>query len=66
MGVAASPTGKGMGSPGYYFQLEPGGKHFIGIGLFMPEADKLAKIRQEIDYNGEKLGKIFKDKKFKK
>jgi len=66
MGVAASATGKGMGTPGYYFQLEPGNNSFIGCGLFMPEPEKLAKIRQEIDYNGDKLVKIFKDRKFKK
>lgn len=66
MGVAVSPSGKGMGTPGYYFQAEPGNKSFIASGLFMPEGDKLAKIRQEIDYNADKLARIFKDKKFTK
>jgi uncharacterized protein (TIGR02453 family) len=64
-GAAFSPSGKGMGTPGYYFQIQPGNKSFVAIGLFMPEPDKLAKVRQEIDYNGDKLLKIFNEKKFK-
>jgi uncharacterized protein (TIGR02453 family) len=32
----------------------------------MPEPDKLAKVRQEIDYNGDQLSKIVSNKKFKK
>jgi uncharacterized protein (TIGR02453 family) len=65
MGVAFSSTGKGMGTPGYYFQAEPGNKSFLGVGLFMPIPENLAKIRQEIDYNGEKLKRIMNDRKFK-
>lgn len=65
MSAAFSPVGKGMGKPGYYFQLEPGNKSFAGIGLFQPVPEYLAKIRQEIDYNGDRLETIFKEKKFK-
>jgi len=65
MGAAISSVGKGLGSPGYYFQLQPDGKSFVGIGLFQPEPEKLAKVRQEIDYNGDALKKIFSEKKFK-
>ncbi|MBL0741564.1 DUF2461 domain-containing protein [Chryseolinea lacunae] len=65
MSVALSSTGKGMGTPGYYFQLEPGNKSFVAVGLFQPIPENLAKIRQEIDYTGETLGKIVNDKKFK-
>ena len=32
----------------------------------MPDAPMLAKVRQEIDYNGERLEKVLADKKFKK
>ena len=32
----------------------------------MPAPENLAKIRQEIDYSGDQLLKIFKEKKFKK
>ena len=34
--------------------------------MFQPVPDNLIKIRQEIDYNGAALEKIFKEKKFKK
>lgn len=66
MGASFSPSGKGMGIPGYYLHLEPGDKSFVATGLFMPEPDKLAKVRQEIDYNGDQLSKIVSNKKFKK
>lgn len=65
MSAALSSTGKGMGTPGYYFQLEPGDKSFVAVGLFQPIPENLAKIRQEIDYTGDKLAKILNDKKFK-
>ena len=64
-GAAISSVGKGLGMPGYYFQLQPGNHSFVAVGLFQPEPDKLAKVRQEIDYNGAQLEKIFKEKKFK-
>lgn len=66
MSAAISSGGKTMGIPGYYFQLEPGGKSFVAAGMYMPEAETLSKIRQEIDYNGERLQKILKEPKFKK
>jgi uncharacterized protein (TIGR02453 family) len=55
-----------MGAPGYYFQVEPGGKSFVAAGLYMPEPETLSKVRQEIDYNGERLEKVLKDAKFRK
>ncbi len=66
MGVAFSAVGKTMGTPGYYFQLEPGNKSFVAMGLFMPPPENLAAIRQEIDYNGEALKNLFSEAKFKK
>ena len=66
LGVAFSSVGKSMATPGYYFQLEPGNKSFVAMGLFMPQSENLASIRQEIDYNGEALKKVFVDAKFKK
>lgn len=42
--------GKALNSAGYYLNLEPG-NCFLAGGLYMPEPDVLAKIRQEIDYN---------------
>jgi uncharacterized protein (TIGR02453 family) len=65
LSAAFSPVGKGMGKPGYYFQLEPGNKSFVGIGLFQPIPEYLAQIRQEIDYSGDRLTALVKEKKFK-
>ncbi len=61
-----SPGGKGMGVPGYYFQIEPGNKSMVAAGMYQPSPENLAKIRQEIDYNGEQLIQILKERKFKK
>ena len=61
-----SPAGKGMGVPGYYFQIEPGNKSMVAAGMYQPSPENLAKIRQEIDYSGDQLVNILKEKKFKK
>jgi uncharacterized protein (TIGR02453 family) len=60
-----SPEGKGMGLPGYYFQIAPGDS-FVAAGMYHPDPENLAKIRQEIDYNGDRLDALLKEKKFKK
>lgn len=65
MGAGFSPNGKLVQEPGYYLHIQPGGS-FVAGGIYMPDPANLSKIRQEIDYNGEKLEKIMKDKKFKK
>jgi uncharacterized protein (TIGR02453 family) len=65
MGAGISPGGRMMQEPGYYIHLEPK-KSFIAGGLYMPEPGNLAKIRQEMDYNGPSLEKIVKSKSFKK
>ena len=66
MSAAISSGGKTMGVPGYYFQLEPGGKSFVAAGMYMPMPETLGKIRQEIDYNGQRLDEILKVARFKK
>lgn len=65
MGAGFSAHGKMEQEPGYYIHIEPG-NCFVAGGLYMPNAENLAKVRQEIDYNAEVLLKILKDKKFKK
>lgn len=65
MGAGFSPNGKLVQEPGYYLHIEPG-RSFLAGGIYMPDPSNLSKIRQEIDYNGEKLEKILKDKKFMK
>lgn len=66
MGAGFSPHGKMEQEPGYYIHLEPGNKSFVAGGIYMPDAEKLAKIRQEIDYNAGAFLKILKEKKFSK
>jgi uncharacterized protein (TIGR02453 family) len=66
MGAGFSPNGKLVQEPGYYIHIEPGNKSFLAGGLYMPDAANLAKVRQEIDYNGDRLNKILKEKAFKK
>ena len=66
MGAGISPNGKLIQEPGYYIHIQPGNKSFVAGGIYMPDAGNLAKIRQEIDYNGEKLRKIFNQASFKK
>ncbi|MFY0608183.1 MAG: DUF2461 domain-containing protein [Cyclobacteriaceae bacterium] len=62
-GAAISEGGKKSGNPAYYVHFQPG-SHFIGGGIYMPEAETLRKIRQEIDYNPEELKKIVSDSAF--
>lgn len=65
MGAGFSPNGKLVQEPGYYLHLQPGNKSFVAGGIYMPDAANLAKIRQEIDYSSDKLGKILKAPKFR-
>lgn len=65
MGAAFSQNGKMEQEAGYYIHLEPG-NCFVAGGLYMPDAVNLARVRQEIDYNGEILIGILNNKSFKK
>jgi uncharacterized protein (TIGR02453 family) len=64
-GIPISTKAKGVDAPGFYLHIQPNAS-FIGGGYWMPDADKLKLIRQEIDYNGEALKKILSSKSFKK
>jgi uncharacterized protein (TIGR02453 family) len=66
MAAGFSPNGKLVQEPGYYVHLEPGNKSFIAGGIYMPDAANLSKVRQEIDYNADKLLKILNAASFKK
>jgi len=50
---------------GYYVQVQPG-RSLAGGGYWMPEADHLKLIRQEIDYNADDLKKTIDAPEFKK
>lgn len=66
MSAGISPRGKMVDEPGVYLHIQPNNKSFVAAGLWMPQPEPLAKIRQEIDYNGNVLAKVMSDKKFKK
>lgn len=65
MGASINSAGKKALTAGYYFHFEPGGKSFVGGGLYMAEPDKMKKIRQEIDYNWPEFKKLLSHKNFK-
>lgn len=54
----------GLGA-GYYLHIEPG-KSFAAGGIWVPEPQVLAGIRQEIDYNFTEWKKIVESRHFKK
>lgn len=65
-GASIKRDGKKSPYAGYYLHIEPGGKSFVGGGLWMPEPDGLKKVRQEIDYCLEEFAGIVTNKKFVK
>lgn len=58
--------GKQSLGPGYYFQLGPNGQTLLAGGIYQPEKEQLARIRQEIDYNGPALHRILSAPDFRK
>ncbi len=56
--------GKKSNYAGYYLHIEPGNNSMIGGGLWMPEADAVKKIRQEIDYSFDEFSNIIHKKSF--
>ena len=64
-GASINIYGKKSPKAGCYIHIEPG-KSFVGGGVYMPPADILYKVRQEIDYNYADFIKILKNKDFVK
>ncbi|MBD1364879.1 DUF2461 domain-containing protein [Mucilaginibacter sp. ZT4R22] len=64
-GVSIPSHGLKLGGVEYYLQIQPG-KCFIAGGYWMPEAEHLKAIRQEIDYNAADLKKIIDEPGFVK
>ncbi|UOG73940.1 DUF2461 domain-containing protein [Hymenobacter tibetensis] len=61
-----SGGGKSGNGPGYYVQLGPNGQTLLAGGLYEPEKEQLARIRQEIDYNGDALHRLLQAPGFRK
>jgi uncharacterized protein (TIGR02453 family) len=66
MGAGFSPNGKLIQEPGYYIHIQPGNKSFLAGGIYMPDAANLGRIRQEIDYDSDRLKKTLAANKFRK
>ena len=64
-GAAITPGGKKSPQLTYYVHIEPNNS-FLAGGVYMPQAEELGKIRQEIDYNPGELKKIVEDADFVK
>ncbi|WP_317899489.1 DUF2461 domain-containing protein [Aurantibacillus circumpalustris] len=64
-GASINPGGKKSLVAGYYLHIEPGAS-FLAGGVYMPEAEMLNAIRQEIDYNPDPFFKILNSISFKK
>lgn len=62
-GIGISSSGRGGETPGYYLHIQPG-KSFVAGGYWMPNAEHLKAIRQEIDYNTQNLLNIIEHKEF--
>jgi uncharacterized protein (TIGR02453 family) len=65
-GAYFAEGGKKSTRAGYYLHIEPEGKSMLAGGVYMPPAEDLKKIRQEIDYNGEGLRSIINSQNFRK
>jgi len=63
-GASMNRGGKKSIYAGYYLHCEAGEESFVGGGLWMPEAEDLKKVRQEIDYAFDEFKGILTSKKF--
>jgi uncharacterized protein (TIGR02453 family) len=63
-GAFIAKGGKKNHGPGYYFHMEPGNCMISG-GIWLPAADVMKKVRQEIYFNIEEFKKIMEKKSFK-
>lgn len=65
MGGMFAAGGKKSTRPCYYIHVQTGAT-FLAGGLYMPEKEVLAMVRQEIDFEGNKLEGILKKDSFRK
>ena len=64
-GAYFAPGGRKSKLAGYYVHIQPGGHSFVGGGIYAPEKEELAAIRQEIFYNLKDYLAIIDKKEFK-
>lgn len=64
-GAAIVNGGRKSGNAGYYLHIKPN-DCMVGGGVYQPMPEVMQKVRQEIDYNGEKIRSIIDHPDFKK
>jgi len=63
-GALLGAQGRKTEGTGYYIHIAPW-HNFVGGGMYKPQPEVLAKVRQEIDYNSQDLIKIIERPSFK-
>lgn len=64
--AAWSRTGRKGPYACYYVHVEPGGKSFVGGGLWMPDNARLAEIRRSIDERPARWRRVLMDEEFRR
>ena len=64
--AAWSRTGRKGPYAGYYVQIQPNGRSFVGAGLWHPDAAPLALLRGDIDRRSYKIKNVLMDPKLRK
>ncbi|OQV07714.1 hypothetical protein CLAIMM_12109 isoform 2 [Cladophialophora immunda] len=64
--AAWSRTGRKGPYACYYVQIQPGGRSFVGSGLWMPESQPLALLRANIDRKPTKLRRVLSETQLRK
>jgi len=64
-GAYVAEGGRKSIAPGYYLHLAADNKSFVAGGLWMPPADYLKAVRQEIDYNLDSFKSIVEEDSFR-
>jgi uncharacterized protein (TIGR02453 family) len=66
LSASFSEGGRKSGRMDFYLHVQPNNESFLGGGMYSPEGDQLAKLRQEIDYNAQQLKSIIFEPNFVK
>ena len=64
--AAWSRTGRKGPYAAYYIQVQPGGRSFVGAGLWHPDAAPLALLRRDIDRRSNRLKAVLQDPKLRR
>jgi uncharacterized protein (TIGR02453 family) len=57
--------GKNTPGPGYYFHVDEKGTLLLGGGVYQPDPDRLARIREHVAAHPEKLRRVMRKRGFK-